>query len=49
MMEVDIPEVLSELVEVFESYEKALTGNDIETVNSCSGRALDRAIRHARL
>ena len=33
MMEVDIPEVVSELAEVFESYEKALTSDDIETVN----------------
>ena len=28
MMEIDIPEVLSELVAVFERYEQALTGGD---------------------
>lgn len=33
MLDVDIPEVLSELVAAFELYEKALTGNDIETLN----------------
>src|SRR5260221_11116072 len=33
MMEVDIPAVLSELVAMFETYEKALTNNDIETLN----------------
>ena len=33
MMEVDIPEVLSELVAVFERYEEALSGNDIEALN----------------
>jgi hypothetical protein len=33
MLEVDIPEVLSELVATFEAYERALTGNDIEQVN----------------
>ena len=31
MLEVDIPEVLSELT--FAAYERALTGNDIETLN----------------
>ena len=34
MMEVDIPEVLSELTAMFDVYEKALTGNDIETLNN---------------
>jgi hypothetical protein len=33
-MEVDIPEVLSELTERFHAYEHALTANDIEAVNS---------------
>jgi hypothetical protein len=33
MMEVDIPEVLSELAAMFDIYEKALTGNDMETLN----------------
>ena len=33
MMEIDIPEVLSELVAMFEAYEQALIGNDIETLN----------------
>jgi AtzH-like len=33
MLEIDIPEVLSELVAAFEAYESALTGNDIETLN----------------
>lgn len=33
MMEIDLPEVLSELVAVFERYEEALTGNDIEALN----------------
>jgi hypothetical protein len=33
MLEVDIPEVLSELVATFEAYEKALVKNDIETLN----------------
>jgi hypothetical protein len=33
MMEIDIPEVLSELVATFETYEKALTGNNIEALN----------------
>ena len=33
MMEIDIPEVLSELGAMFETYEKALTGNDIEALN----------------
>ncbi len=34
MMEIDIPDVMSELVMMFERYEKALTGNDIETLNN---------------
>ena len=34
MMEIDIPEVMSELVAMFDRYEEALTGNDIETLNS---------------
>lgn len=34
MLEVDIPDVLAELVATFEAYERALTGNDIETLNS---------------
>jgi Protein of unknown function (DUF3225) len=34
MLEVDIPEVLSELVATFEAYEKALVTNDIETLNT---------------
>ena len=34
MLEVDIPEILSELVATFEEYERALTQNDIETLNS---------------
>ncbi len=34
MLEIDIPEVLRELVATFETYERALTTNDIETVNS---------------
>jgi hypothetical protein len=33
MLEVDIPEVLSELVATFEAYEKALVTNDIQTLN----------------
>jgi hypothetical protein len=33
MLEVDIPEVLSELVATFDAYEKALVTNDIETLN----------------
>src|SRR5262245_56608005 len=33
-MEIDIPEVLSELAAMFDTYEKALTGNDIETLNT---------------
>jgi len=33
MIEIDIPEVLSELVATFETYEKALVTNDIETLN----------------
>ena len=33
MMEIDIPEVLSELVAMFETYEKALTNNDIDILN----------------
>jgi hypothetical protein len=33
MLEADIPEVLSELTEMFELYEKALIANDIETLN----------------
>jgi hypothetical protein len=33
MLEIDIPEVLSELVATFEAYEKALVTNDIETLN----------------
>lgn len=33
MLEVDIPEILSELVATFAAYERALTGNDIETLN----------------
>jgi Protein of unknown function (DUF3225) len=33
MMEVDIPEVLSELTAMFDIYEKALAGNDIATLN----------------
>jgi hypothetical protein len=33
VLEVDIPEVLSELVATFAAYERALTGNDIETLN----------------
>ena len=33
MLEIDIPDVLSELVAAFEAYEHALTGNDIETLN----------------
>jgi Protein of unknown function (DUF3225) len=33
MLEVDIPEVLSELIATFEAYEKALVTNDIETLN----------------
>jgi hypothetical protein len=34
MLEVDIPEVLSELVATFEAYETALVTNDIETLNN---------------
>jgi hypothetical protein len=34
MLEVDIPEVLAELVATFEAYERALVGNDIETLNA---------------
>ena len=34
MLEVDIPDVLAELEATFEAYERALTGNDIETLNS---------------
>jgi hypothetical protein len=34
MLEVDIPEVLSELVATFEAYETALITNDIETLNN---------------
>jgi 1-carboxybiuret hydrolase subunit AtzH-like protein len=33
MLEIDIPEVLAELTAAFDAYERALTGNDIETVN----------------
>ena len=33
MLEIDIPEVLSELVATFEAYEQALGANDIETLN----------------
>ena len=33
MLEIDIPEVLSELVAMFEAYEKALVTNDIEALN----------------
>jgi hypothetical protein len=33
MLEVDIPEVVAELTAVFEAYERALVGNDIETLN----------------
>lgn len=33
MIEIDIPEVLSELVATFEAYEKALVTNDIEGLN----------------
>ena len=34
VLEVDIPDVLAELEATFEAYERALTGNDIETLNS---------------
>jgi hypothetical protein len=34
MLEVDIPEVLSELVATFEAYETALVTNDIEMLNN---------------
>jgi hypothetical protein len=33
MTDVDIPEVVAELTAAFESYERALTANDIEAVN----------------
>jgi AtzH-like len=33
MLEIDIPEVLSELLATFEAYEKALATNDIGTLN----------------
>ena len=33
MLEIDIPEVLSELVATFDAYENALVTNDIETLN----------------
>ena len=33
MLEIDIPEVLRDLVATFETYERALITNDIETVN----------------
>jgi AtzH-like len=33
MFEIDIPEVLRDLVATFETYERALITNDIETVN----------------
>ncbi len=33
MVEVNIPEVLAELTAAFESYERALVGNDIEGLN----------------
>lgn len=33
MLEVDIPEVVAELKEVFDRYERALTENDIAAVN----------------
>lgn len=34
MLEVDIPEVLTELTATFDAYEKALVTNDIATLNS---------------
>jgi len=34
MMDVDIPQVLSELTATFEVYEQALTGNDIAKLNN---------------
>ena len=33
MLEVDLPDVLAELTVAFERYERALTGNDITTLN----------------
>ena len=32
-MEVNIPEIVDEVTEAFNSYEKALTENDIEMIN----------------
>lgn len=34
MLEIDIPVVQAELIAAFEAYERALTSNDIETVNA---------------
>ena len=42
MLEVDIPDVLAELEATFEAYERALTGNDIETLGRSLGRDVSR-------
>ena len=47
-MEVDIPEVLSELTAVFELYEKALTGATLGYFEQpVLGKPFSRAVRHA--
>lgn len=48
MLQVNIPEVVAELAEVFESYERALINNDIETLNAlfwCSEYTLRYGVR----
>jgi hypothetical protein len=47
VLKVDIPDVLAELEATFEAYERALTGNDIETLNSLFWDSLDRAVWHS--
>ena len=59
MLEIDIPEVLSELVATFEAYEQALGANDIETLNRLfwdnpatvryGTRELERQYGHAQI
>ena len=41
-MEIDLPEVVAEVKTAFDRYEKALTSNDIEVLNSIPPSSMTR-------
>ena len=48
-MEIDLPEVVAEVKAAFDRYEKALTTNDLEALNTHFPRcAADDPLRHRR-